>query len=39
MFLDGFERCLEVAADYGGAVKIHALFGVREMHLPCQYSA
>lgn len=25
--MDGFQRCLEVAADYGGAVKIHALFG------------
>ncbi|KAG1723804.1 cytochrome P450 [Suillus lakei] len=27
MFVDGFQRCLKVAADYGGAVKIHALFG------------
>jgi hypothetical protein len=32
MFVDGFERCLKVAADYGGAVKIHALFGVRGMY-------
>ncbi|KAG2036047.1 cytochrome P450 [Suillus americanus] len=27
MFVDGFQRCLDIAADYGGAVKIHALFG------------
>ncbi|KAG0694815.1 cytochrome P450 [Suillus ampliporus] len=27
MFVDSFERCLKVAVDYGGAVKIHALFG------------
>jgi hypothetical protein len=36
MFVDGFERSLKVAADYGGAVKIHALFGVREIHLPAR---
>jgi hypothetical protein len=34
MFVDGFDRCLKVAADYGGVVKIHGLFGVREMHYP-----
>ena len=34
MIVDGFERCLKVAADYGGAVRIHALFGVRGMHRP-----
>jgi len=34
MLMDGFERCLKVAADYGGAVRIHALFGVRGMHRP-----
>ncbi|KAG1734665.1 cytochrome P450 [Suillus paluster] len=27
IFLDSFDRCLQVAVDYGGAVKIHALFG------------
>ncbi|KAG1734666.1 cytochrome P450 [Suillus paluster] len=27
MFVDSFERCLKVAMDYGGAVKIHAFFG------------
>lgn len=27
MFVDGFQRCLDIAAEYGGAVKIHALFG------------
>jgi cytochrome P450 len=27
MVVDGFQRCLDIAADYGGAVKIHALFG------------
>lgn len=32
MFVDGFERCLKLAADYGGAVKIHSLFGVRGMY-------
>jgi hypothetical protein len=31
MFVDGFQRCLDIAAKYGGAVKIHALFGVRVM--------
>jgi hypothetical protein len=34
MFVDGFQRCLDIAADYGGAVKIHALFGVRVMCYP-----
>jgi len=32
VFMDSFERCLKIAADYGGAIKIHALFGVRDMH-------
>ncbi|KAG2356964.1 cytochrome P450 [Suillus spraguei] len=27
VFFDSFERCLKMAADYGGAIKIHALFG------------
>lgn len=27
MFVDGFQRCLDLATEYGGAVKIHALFG------------
>lgn len=27
VFVDSFERCLKIAADYGGAIKIHALFG------------
>ncbi|KAG2121145.1 cytochrome P450 [Suillus cothurnatus] len=27
VFMDSFERCLKIAADYGGAIKIHALFG------------
>ncbi|OJA16324.1 hypothetical protein AZE42_08377 [Rhizopogon vesiculosus] len=27
IFVDGFERCLEVAADYGGVVKIYGVFG------------
>lgn len=34
MFVDGFQRCLDIAAEYGGAVKIHALFGVRVMRYP-----
>jgi hypothetical protein len=35
MVVDGFQRCLDIAADYGGAVKIHALFGVRVIPSPC----
>jgi hypothetical protein len=30
--VDSFDRCLKLAEDYGGAVKFHALFGVRGMH-------
>lgn len=34
LFVDGFQRCLDVAAEFGGAVRIPVLFGVRVMHYP-----
>ncbi|OJA08679.1 hypothetical protein AZE42_01173 [Rhizopogon vesiculosus] len=33
MFVDGFERSLKVAADYGGLVKIHGLFGEKWLYV------
>ncbi|KAG2345548.1 cytochrome P450 [Suillus weaverae] len=33
MFVDGFQRCLDIAADYGGAVRIHALFGEKWLYV------
>ncbi|KAG2345549.1 cytochrome P450 [Suillus weaverae] len=31
--VDGFERCLKIAADYGGAIKIHAFFGDKWLYV------
>ncbi|KAG2146016.1 cytochrome P450 [Suillus bovinus] len=33
MFVDGFQRCLDIAAEYGGAVKVHALFGDKWLYV------